>query len=362
MEKILVTPLNNDFRLGPELKAFLTGLFVCIILSLIPFSQPQAFTLKIATVSPEGATWMVKMREGAKKIKNLTNNRVKFKFYPGGVMGNDKSVLRKIRIGQLHGGALTGGTFAEIYPDAQIYALPFLFNSFKEVNYIRERMDNALIKGLEERGFVNFGFAEGGFAYLMSNKPLRNVNDVQQQKVWIPAGDIISKTVFETANISPIPLPVADVMTSLQTGLINTLASSPIATIALQWHTRVKYLMDTPLSYFYALLAIEKKAFNNISPDDQKIVRDVMENTFKEIDKQNRDDNINAKKALKNQGIDFITPSDQTLYDWHAVGKNARKTLTEKGIYTPKVIKTLTEHLQTFRSSAFRNSHSITKK
>lgn len=197
-----------------------SGLLILVLL-FAPVSQTSALTLKIATTSPEGTSWMVKMRAGAKKIATLTNNRVKFKFYPGGVMGNDQSVLRKIRIGQLHGGAVTNGSFSKLYPDAQLYGLPFLFNSAEEVNYIREKMDNDFIKGLDKKGYVTFGFAEGGFAYLMSNKPLRNVDDLQQQKVWIPAGDIIGKTVFETAEVSPIPLPIADVMTSLQTGLID---------------------------------------------------------------------------------------------------------------------------------------------
>lgn len=334
-----------------KMKTILSSVVICITLSLIPFAQSQAITLKIATLSPEGATWMVKMREGAKKIKKLTNNRVKFKFYPGGVMGNDQSVLRKIRIGQLHGGALPGGSFSAIYPDAQLYGFPFLFKSLDEVKYVREKMDQELIKGLEEKGFVNFGFAEGGFAYFMSKQPLRNISDAKKQKIWVPTGDNISKTVFNTAQVSTISLQVSDVMTSLQTGLINTVVSSPIAAIALQWHTRIKYLTDAPLSYFFALLAIDKKAFRKINPDDQTIVRDVMGNVFKEIDKQNREDNIKAKKALKNQGIGIITLSDETLSDWYSIGKRARKELSDNGKYSPEIMKTLQKHLHTIRNT-----------
>jgi TRAP-type C4-dicarboxylate transport system substrate-binding protein len=143
----------------------------------------------------------------------------------------------------------------------------------------------------------------------------------------------------------------------LQTGLIDTVVTSPIAAIALQWHTRVKYLTDTPLSYFYAFLAINKKTFKKISPDDQLIVREIMSNAFKEIDAQNRKDNINAKKALENQGIKFIKISEETLTAWHQAGEKARDILKNKGIYTPEIVKTLEDNLE-----SFRNSHSITKK
>lgn len=345
------------FRKIPYIHSALIKLSIAAFLVFIPFTQSSALTLKIATISPEGAVWMVKMRQAAKEITKRTDNRVKFKFYPGGIMGNDQSVLRKIRIGQLHGGALTNGNLDTIYPDIQLYSLPFLFHSNEEVSYIREKMDDIFIKGLEKRGYVTFGFAEGGFAYLMSNKPLKDVSDLQQQKIWVPAGDTIAQTIFNSVSVSPVPLPISDVMTSLQTGLIDTVVTSPIGAIALQWHTRVKYLTDTPLSYFYAFLAINKKTFKKISPDDQLIVREIMTNAFKEIDAQNRKDNINAKKALENQGIKFVKISDKTLSAWHQTGEKAREILKNKGIYSPEVLKTLEGHLE-----SFRNSHSTTRK
>lgn len=343
-----VNPCAGQRKIPAATRHFL--LFIVFLL-LVPAGNSQALTLKIATISPEGATWMVKMRKAASEISARTEKRVEFKFYPGGVMGNDASVLRKIRAGQLHGGAFSVGSLANVYPDSQLYALPFLFNSREEVNYVREKMDPVFIKGLEDHGFVSFGFAEGGFAYLMSKNPLKNVNDLKKQKVWIPAGDVISKTTFETANVSPIPLPIADVMTSLQTGLINTVATSPIAAIALQWHTRIKYLTDTPLIYFYALLAINKKIFARISLPDQKIVREIMAKTFREIDAINKKDNINAKQALINQGIKFIPLPGDTLAEWHATGEKVRNILKEKGLYTQDVYKNLADAIAEFRNA-----------
>jgi TRAP-type C4-dicarboxylate transport system substrate-binding protein len=184
-------------------------------------SPAAKVVLKIATLSPEGSEWMQKMREGAKEIALKTDNRVKFKFYPGGIMGSQKAVLRKIRIGQLHGGAVTAGRLAHIYPELSLYYLPMIFKSFGEVDYVRKQMDLLLISGLEGRGFVTFGLAEGGFAYLMSRAPVRNTDDLRNQKVWMPDSDMTTLGVMEAFDIKPIPLPIADVRTSLQTGLID---------------------------------------------------------------------------------------------------------------------------------------------
>ena len=134
---------------------------------LIPPVSAKNMTFKIATAAPDGTMWMQEMRAAAEQIEKRTAKRVEFRFYPGGVMGSDKSVLRKIRIGQLHGGLITGGGLASVYTDANLYSLPFLFRNYKEVDFIRGKMDPVLIAGLKKKGYISFGFSEGGFAYLM---------------------------------------------------------------------------------------------------------------------------------------------------------------------------------------------------
>ena len=98
------------------------------VLLVFSSSPTLAATLKIATLAPAGTTWMKEIKKGASEIKKKTEGRVKFKFYPGGVMGNDKSVHRKIKIGQLHGGAFTSGGLSQVYPDIQALSLPMMFN------------------------------------------------------------------------------------------------------------------------------------------------------------------------------------------------------------------------------------------
>jgi TRAP-type C4-dicarboxylate transport system substrate-binding protein len=317
--------------------------------SLLIVPGAQAVTLKVATIAPDGTEWMIKMRAGANEVKKRTQGRVKFKFYPGGVMGSDKTVRRKIRIGQLQGGAITGGVLYDVYPDSQIYSLPMLFSDYKEMDYVRTRMDKRVKQGLEKGGFVTFGFSEGGFAYIMSKKPIRTIEDFRQRKVWVPEGDIITRTVFENIGVSPVPLPLADVYTGLQTGLIDTIGASPIGAIALQWHTQVKYVTDTPLMYLYGVLAIERRAFNRIKPADQKIVREVMGQVFADLNKQNRVDNESAKQALIKQGLKFVPLNKADFSRLKAKVAEARVELGKKGMYTHSMYQRLVENLAKYR-------------
>ena len=325
-----------------------------LLVSLMAITtQSYALTLKVATLSPDGSAWMTKMRAGASEIEAKTQKRVVFKFYTGGTMGNDRAVLNKIKIGQLQGGAVTIGSLADFYKDAQIYAMPLLFKSFAEVDYVRQKFDPMLSKGLEQGGMVNFGFAEAGFAYAMSKTaPIPSVAELRKHRVWIPENDIQSAETLKAFQVSPIPLSLADVLPSLQTGIIDTVASSPIGTLALQWHTQVKYLTDLPLSYIMGVLAIDQKAFNKIEAADQAVVREVMQRAFKDIDAQNRQDNVAAYNSLLKQGIKAVKPSEKELVDWEKAGAAASERIEKAGVVNGTTWKSVQDYLKTFKTNA----------
>ncbi len=316
-----------------------------IVLLLLNSVTASAAIFKIATVSPDGTFWMQEMRAGADEIEQKTQGRVEFKFYPGGVMGSDESVLRKIRIGQLQGGAVTSGSMTAIAPDIAIYELPYLFESLEQVDYVRSKMDAELVASLENKGFISFGLAEGGFTYIMSDQPLQSVADVRNKKVWIPSNHDVGDAVFSSADVSPVPLPISDVLTGLQTGLIDTIITSPIGAIALQWHTKINYVVDEPLTYFSALLVLDKKKFNKLSDDDKQVVRDIMGNVFKRINEQNRKDNVGARQALLKQGIKFIRLSPDSAKEWRKIGDTSVKKLEKQNQYSDSAYDELMKYL-----------------
>ncbi|MFC1516642.1 TRAP transporter substrate-binding protein DctP [Thermodesulfobacteriota bacterium] len=324
--------------------------FLIVLLIVMLAEQSHAIVLKVATLSPDGQYWMQEMRKGAEAVAQKTDNRVRFKFYPGGSMGDDKSVMRKIRNGQLHGGAVVANSLTQYFPDNQVYNLPFKFRSYEEVDYVRERMDPIIMDGLEKGGFVTFGLAEGGFAFFMSNSPLRTIDDLRSQKVWIPEGDATALETVKALGVTPIPLSIASVRTDLQTGLIDTVATSPIGAIALQWHTQIEYLMDMPVMYIYAVLAVNRKVFYRMSPDDQKTVREVMRGVFRNIDKKNRKDNVSALEILRKQDIQFVKANDEQLAEWYAKTSIVSDRLINAGRLSRDIVDTLEKHLKEYRS------------
>lgn len=321
-----------------------------LALALLLFAGiANAAQLKIATITPEGSQWMTDMRAGAQEIRERTDGRVEIKYYGGGIQGNDDKVLGKIRIGALQGGAFTPVALSSRYPDINLYGLPLIFNSEEEAAYVRERLDSTLAEGLEEAGFVTFGFAAGGFAVIMSNTPVHSLDDMRGKRVWVPEGDAISYASMEALSLSPVTLPLTDVLTGLQTGLIDIVAMSPIGALVLQWHTKVKYITEMPLVYTLGFMAIDKRAFDRISADDQAVVREVMTRIYENFDRVNLVDNHGARDALLNAGIESVPFDEAELTEIREVLQASNRVLGENGDFTMEVYEELLTYVDEYR-------------
>ncbi len=310
-----------------------------------------AAALKIATLSPEGSVWMKLLRDGARQVEDETGGRVSFKFYPGGVMGDDKAVLRKIRVGQLHGAVVTSGALVQTYPDIGLYGMPMAFRSAAEADYVRERMDQRLLSGLAEKGFVSFGIAEVGFAHAMSRSVITGVNDARALKVWVPDNDPGSVQAFAAFGIAPIPLPIADVLGGLQTGLIDSVATPPVAAVALQWHTQLEHVMDLPMVYVYGLLAVANRSFERLKEADRAVLRRVMGKVVDQVNARSRDDHEQASAALRNQGLKWHATEAAQRLEWQELADLASLRMVEQGYITDPVFQELLGHLEAFRAA-----------
>ncbi len=339
--------MNKD---APMRLAAVARLLVGIVLGgVLAAGSAMAAEFKIATVAPEGSQWMQDIRAAAGEIRDRTQSRVTIKLYGGGVMGNEKQVLRKIRVGQLHGGAFTAGGLAQTYPDIVIYGLPLVFRSPAEVTFVRERMDGELARGLEAAGFVSFGIAGGGFARIFGNEPVTGTESLRGRKVWVPDGDLISAAAMQALHLSPVALPITDVLTGLQTGLLDIIAAPPVGVIALQWHTRVRYMTTQPMMYSCGLMAVDAKAFKRLSPADQAVFREVMSAVYRRFDQQSIADDKAARDAIQAAGIRVVEANVADVTAWQDAMVTVNRDLGAQGVYSPRLLEELQGHLQDYR-------------
>ncbi len=339
-----------------------SGLATGLLAVLLVIGPVQAIEIKVATIAPDGSSWMREMRAGAEEIRDLTDGRTTIKFYPGGVMGNESQVLRKIRIGQLHGGAFTAGGIGERYAGFNLYGIPLLFQSLDEVDYVRARLDTKLQAGLADAGFISFGFIEGGFAQLMANEPIGRVEDMRRRKVWSPEGDPIGFRVLEAMSLSPVVLPPTDVLTGLQTGLLDVVAASPVVALVLQWHTKVKYVTDLPVSYALGIFAVDSRVFNRLSSADQEVVRTVMGAVMTSLDGQARQDDLQARAVLVQSGLEFVHVDPEHIPGWRRTIEGLYPELRQRRDIDTDLFNEMLALLEEYRAGTHSSTGLLTER
>lgn len=312
----------------------------------------DAGEIKIGTLAPDGSAWMEAARAGAVEVEKRTEGRVKFRFYPGGTMGNEQAMLRKMRIGQLHGAAVLSGTLSTVEPALELYSRPLLFHTYDEVDAVRLELDPLLTAALESRGYICFGLVESGFAYLMSTRAVAGFSDLKGRKAWLPEGDVIGETVLREAGMVPVSLPLSDVLTGLQTGLVDVVAGPPVGAVALQWFTKAEFLVDLPVLYTYGSLIFSERAFSGVSEPDRAIVREVFEDVVRRLDREARESNRAAREALVKQGVEIIEPAPAVEAEWQEVAGRANRQLRERLSLDPELVRRADAVLAAFRAAS----------
>jgi TRAP-type C4-dicarboxylate transport system substrate-binding protein len=321
---------------------------ICLVLSVSVIAGEKQITLKLATLAPEGSPWMKAFNKVNRELIVLTGGMVRMRAYPGGVMGDDHTVLRKMRIGQIQIAGLMGIGLGEINKDLQVLGTPFLFRNYEEVDHILPKITDQFENALEETGYVLLGWSEIGFIYMMSNTPMSSLEAVQGAKVWMPEGDFMSQAVFQKAGVSPVPLAVSDVLVALQTGLVDVIYGTPFGAIALQWFTKVKYITRVPLSYSLGAVVMTQKAFERILPDHRKKLKEVFRKNLVPINAQTRRDNEEALELMGSEGIQYVDLSPQELARFQKIAHEAMEGIAGK-VFSKAILKKVNKLLAEFR-------------
>ena len=329
--------------------------FFLFLLCALTARAEEPYVLKFATLAPVGSTWMNIIAEWASKVDKESQGRLKFKFYPGGVSGDEPDMLRKIRFGQLNGAAMTGHGIGYIYSPARVLEIPFLFRTYGEVDYVRAKMMPEIRAGFRKNDYELLGWMEIGFVRFFSRTPIHSMEDLKKRRIWLWQGDPLGMAVFSASDISPIPLPITEVFTSLSTGLIDTVIAPPLGAIALQWFTKTPYMTEIPMADGIGGLVVSSKFFNKLPKDLQELLLRTGNEASEKLLIETRKDNEKSLAVLKQNGVTFtLAWKDVKESDVLSIRDRAAADLAKSG-YIPADIyerarKALDEYQQKKKS------------
>ena len=283
--------------------------------------------IKIATLAPEGSTWMAVLRDYQAAVEEQSGGRLQFRVFPGGVSGSEADMLRKLRFGQLDAVALSGAGLGLVVPEERVLDGALLFRDEAEIDAVYEQFTPELELLFRERGFEVLGWAEVGPIYLFSVKPVASAEDLRQVRWWMLEGDPLAEATFAAFGAAPVPLQVADVLTALQTGVIEGVYASPLTLLALQWFSRVDYRLDLPLGHASGALLMGRRSFSRLAADLQEILLRNGRRFMNDLQRRSRADNQAALAALARRGVQPVAPAPGATALLRRQGAVARRAL-----------------------------------
>ena len=316
----------------------------------------QRYVLKFATLAPAGSAWMQLLDAWADEVRVKSHGRLIFKIYPGGVQGDEPDVLKKIRFGQLQGGAFTGYGIGHIYSPARALELPFLFRNIDEIDYVRKRFMPTIEQGFRDNGYELLGWMEVGLIYFFSREPIYSLDDLKKRRIWQWTGDPMGQAFFDASGIAPVPLSIIDVYTSLSTGLIDTVYCPPLGAIALQWFTKTHYVTNVPMANGIGSLVVSSRFYQSLPQDLQKLLKSTGRETGEKLIEVTRRDNKESLKILRNKGMEFIlNPEDLDAHEVAEISRKAGESLMKSGYIPAATLSDINRWLAEYRAGS--NNH-----
>lgn len=339
-------------RSSINLKTITLLISLSILFAPAPGQAAKAkYTLKIASLAPDGSVWTNHFRNFAKEVTERSNGEIAFKIYPGGVMGDDRAMYRKMKIGQLHGGGFTMTGISEVVPDFRVLGIPMLLNTYNEVDLLIEKLLPSFRKRFEEKGMVLLAMTEVGFVYTMSANSIKDLDQMRASKCWAPANDPVGLAFFNDIGITPIQLTIPDVLPSLQTGMVDTVFNSFYGSVVLQWFTKTKFITNTPFLYAYGGVIVSKKIMNKMPGHYQQMVQQMADKHFAGLLQDTRKSNAEALQAMKDHGIEVVKATEQARRELYGHQDQTVKQTVGKS-YSKEIYETTVNVLGEIRRSA----------
>jgi TRAP-type C4-dicarboxylate transport system substrate-binding protein len=296
------------------------------------------------------------LTEMSKDLEKQTDGKLKFKFYAGGVSGDEKDVVKKIRIGQLHAAGFTGVGLGEVAPEARLLDSPWLFHNRAELAAVRAKFSKPLEQAIEKGGFVLLGWTDLGSVLIFSKNEIDSPEDMKKAKMWVWDGDPIAQAAYKALGVNPTPLSVVDVMQSLQTGLIDAVYGPPLGVVALGWHAKLKHIFPVPIAESTGAVLVSKKFFDALPEAQRKILLAVSAKHLAHLNELTNAENDKALETLQKQGLTLAPmPGAAEMKRYERFGEAARKELTGK-MFAPELLAKVEKELASLRAKAAKKS------
>lgn len=325
------------------------------ILVTVTSLSARKTVIKLATLAPQGSDMYSLMVEMGQLWNEATDGEIVLRIYPNGVVGDERDMIRKIRIGQIHAAAVSTEGLSVISPDIYGFLVPLLFDDFDDVDWIRDRISADLANGFLENGFVVINWGDVGWAYWFTKAPLHTQNDLQNMRIFTWAGDYHTPELWKNAGFTSIQLSYLDALSGLQTGLIDAISVPPIIALSNQFFGPANHMLDMKWGLVTGGTVIYRPVWDKIKPEYREAMLDIAKDIGLKQQQINRNIDAKAIETMQEYGLKVYHPSTEEIQAWRELTQtfypDIRGSLIPAGIFDRVVqLKALKDSLDSINA------------
>ena len=234
-----------------------------LLLGCVTPAMPQT-VIKMGTLAPDGSPWHQALQSMGERWRKISAGQVKLVIYPGGVLGDEPDMVNKMRIGQIQAAGLSGAGLSGIEPGVMALQIPMMFDSYEELDYVRERVAPRLEKMVEARGYVVLNWGDVGWVHFFTTRPASRMGDMRKMKLLTLAGDNDTLELWKANGFRAVPLAATDILTGLQTGLVEAVPNTPLFALLDQSFGIARNMIDVKWAPLIGATVITRRMWDSL--------------------------------------------------------------------------------------------------
>lgn len=323
---------------------------VFLLMFLAGWFSLSALTIKIGTVAPAGSPWAEILHRLAGEWEQISGGSVAVQIYPGGIAGGESDMIRKMRIGQLQGAALTELGLGRIVPDILALDVPFLMSSNEEFNYVLHKSRESFNRQFDNAGYKLLTWSSAGWVRFFTTKPITGPEDLKSFRLGVPAGDVQLLNTWRNLGFDAIPLPIPDIMTGLQSGMIDAFYAPPSAAVVFEWFRGALYMSAFRVAPVVVGLVINNRSWDEIPQDLRPRFLDTMTGIEATLNRTSESMDNQAISTMKGHGL-IVDPFSPTIKrKWKMLGTTGADMVVGK-LFSKGSLDRVEQYIQEYQST-----------
>ena len=309
-----------------KMRTFFKAGVVCAL--VCAFCLPAgALTLKVGSLAPENSPWDLSLRKIASQLKVMSGNRIKLRIYPGGIVGGEADMIRKIKIGQLDAAALTATGLSLIDSNVLSLVLPLMYENEEELLYVLDKMKPRMEALFRQKKFVVIAWNRAGWIYFYSKKPIVYPRDLKSQKLAVTAGSAKILSAWRSAGFQAVPMATINVMAALQSGMIDATYTTPISAATYQWFGIARYMCNVKVAPLVCAVVVSTRSWRRIPEALRPKIIDAADKNSQILDRDVRKLEGKAMAIMKKHGLIVTDLPEDAKKLWLKEMVNGNKAL-----------------------------------